>query len=127
MPGVGPLSAAKIVAETAGVERFFVKGEPGFARYVGTAPVPNWSGGQTPTGRRMQPTRRGNRQLNSALHRIAVVQIRLRDCPGRIYVQRRVEEGDTKSHAIRSLKRRLARAVYQALIHDRHIATAAAA
>lgn len=123
-PGVGPLSAAKIVAEAAGVERF--KSEAAFARYAGTAPVPNWSGGQTPTGRRMMPMRRGNRQINVALHRIAVTQIRLSGCPGRIYVQRRVEEGDTKSRAIRSLKRRLTRVVYQALIEDRERAAAAA-
>jgi transposase len=76
MPGVGPLSAAKIVAETADVKRFLTKGEAAFARYAGTAPVPNWSGGQTPTSRRMLPTRRGNRQLNAALHCIAVAQIR---------------------------------------------------
>ncbi|ULN44770.1 IS110 family transposase (plasmid) [Mycolicibacterium crocinum] len=124
-PGVGPLSAAKIVAETAGVERF--KSEAAFARYVGAAPTPNWSGGQTPTGRRLQPSRRGNRQLNSALHRIAVVQIRLKDCPGRDYVERRVAEGDTKSQAIRSLKRRLARVVYQALIEDRALTNQVAA
>lgn len=75
----------------------------------------------------MLPSRRGNRQLNSALHRIAVVQIRLRDCPGRIYVQRRIDDGDTKTQAIRSLKRRLARVVYQALVSDQHLAGAAAA
>ena len=115
--GVGPLSAAKIVAETAGIERF--KSEAAFARYAGTAPTPNWSGGESPSNRRLQPTRRGNRQLNSALHRIAVVQIRLKDSPGRAYVQRRVADGDTKSQAIRSLKRRLVRVVYQALAADR--------
>jgi hypothetical protein len=75
----------------------------------------------------MQPMRRGNRQLNTALHRIAVVQIRLRDCPGQIYVQRRVEDGDSKSQAIRSLKRRLARVVYQALVDDRGCAAGHAA
>lgn len=81
------------MAEAAGVERF--KSEAAFARYAGTAPVLNWSGGQTPTGRRLQPMRRGNRQLNTALHRIAVVQIRLPDSPGRAYVQRRVDDGDS--------------------------------
>lgn len=124
-PGVGPLTAAKIVAEAAGVERF--KSEAAFARYAGTAPIPNWSGGQTPTGRRLQPMRRGNRQLNTALHRIAVVQIRLPDSPGRAYVQRRVDDGDSKSQAIRALKRRLARVVYQALVEDRAWTSQAAA
>lgn len=124
-PGVGPLSAAKLVAEAADVARF--KSEAAFASYVGTAPTPNWSGGQTPTGRRMQPTRRGNRKLNTVIHRIAVVQIRLRDCPGQSYVRRRIADGDTKSQAIRSLKRRLARVVYQALLKDRGTIDARAA
>lgn len=40
LPGCGDLTAAKIVAEVAGVERF--KNEDAFARYVGVAPIPHW-------------------------------------------------------------------------------------
>lgn len=68
---------------------------------------------------RVRPTRRGNRQLNAALHRIAVTQIRLENCPGRIYHRRRLDDGDTRGQALRALKRRLCRAVFQALKADR--------
>ena len=42
MPGVGALTAAKIVGEAAGVARF--KSEAAFARHAGIAPIPVWSG-----------------------------------------------------------------------------------
>ncbi len=42
LPGCGVLSAAKVVAETAGVYRF--RSKAAFAMYNGTAPVPVWSG-----------------------------------------------------------------------------------
>ncbi len=114
VPGCGELTAAKVVAETAGVDRF--KSEAAFARYVGAAPTPHWSGNVSV---RVRPNRRGNRQLNAALHRIAVTQIRLDGCPGRTYHRRRIEEGDTRSKALRALKRRVSRAVFQALKADR--------
>ena len=70
--GCGDLSAAKIVAETAGICRF--KNEAGWAWYVGVAPKPHWSAGETPVPFRLG--RWGNRQLNMAIHRIAVKQHR---------------------------------------------------
>lgn len=121
MPGCGELTAAKIVAETAGVERF--KNESAFARYIGVAPIPHSSG--TAVVRQI-PMRRGNRQLNAAVHRIAVTQIRLTDCPGRIYHRRRLDDGDTRGQALRALKRRLSRVVYQALRADHGLRAAAA-
>jgi transposase len=72
MPGVGALSAAKLVGEAAGITRF--KSEAAFARHAGIAPIPVWSGN---TNGRVRMTRSGNRQLNAAIHRIAVTQIRL--------------------------------------------------
>jgi transposase len=72
MPGVGALTAAKLVGEAAGVARF--KSEAAFARHAGIAPIPVWSGS---TKGRVRLTRSGNRQLNAAIHRIAVTQIRL--------------------------------------------------
>ena len=72
IPGCGELTAAKLVGETAGVTRF--KSEAAFARHSGVAPIPVWSGN---TAGRVRMTRSGNRQLNTALHRIAVTQIRL--------------------------------------------------
>ncbi|MBB3753722.1 transposase [Mycolicibacterium sp. BK634] len=112
LKGCGELTAAKIVAETAGVHRF--KSEAAFARLAGVAPIPHWSGDANV---RLRPARRGNRQLNSALHRIAVTQIRW-DGPGKVYFERRLHDGDTRSQALRSLKRRLARVVFNRLRAD---------
>jgi DNA-binding LacI/PurR family transcriptional regulator/transposase len=77
LPGCAELTAAKIVSEVARVERF--RSEAAFAGYVGLDPIPHWSGS---VDVRVRPSRRGNRQLNVALHRIAVVQIRI-NSPGR--------------------------------------------
>ena len=107
LDGCGELTAAKIVAEVAGVERF--KSEAAFARYVRAAPIQHWSGD---TNVRLRPARHGNRQLNMAVHRIAVTQIRM-DSPGKDYFQRRLAEADTRSRALRSL--RLARVVFTRL------------
>ena len=112
LPGCAELIAAKLISETANMTRF--KSEAAFARYVGVAPVPAWSGA---TQGRLRAMRGGNRQLNSALHRIAVVQIRL-DCPGRAYFRRRIAEGDSGRTALRCVKRRVCRAVFQRLRAD---------
>lgn len=109
--GVGTLTAAKIVAETADVRRF--KSKHAYARHNGTAPVPVWSSNQ----QRHRLSRTGNRQLNAAIHRIAITQARCH--PGAIaYVTRRVERGNTTTEARRALKRRLSDTVYRALLHD---------
>jgi len=112
MPGCGALTAAKIVGETAGVIRF--RSEACFAHHAGVSPIPVWSGN---TAGRVRMTRSGNRQLNAALHRIAVTQIRL-DGPGRDYYRKRLAAGDSKTEALRCLKRRLARIVFNHLKTD---------
>jgi transposase len=108
LPGCGPLTAAKLIAETAGVARF--RSEACFAMHAGVAPVPV-SSGRTD---RHRLSRGGNRQLNTALHRIAITQLRLSG-PGQAYYQRRRAQGDATGEAVRALKRRIARAVYQRL------------
>jgi transposase len=112
LPGCGELTAAKLVGEAAGVTRF--KSEAAFARHAGVAPVPVWSGN---TAGRVRMTRSGNRQLNAALHRIAVTQIRL-DGLGQAYYRHRIAAGDSKIEALRCLKRRLSRAVFGHLQTD---------
>lgn len=109
IPGCGPLTAAKIVGETAGIGRF--SDEAKYAMHAGVAPIPVWSGR---TAGRVRLNRSGNRQLNAALHRIAVTQLRL-DGLGKTYYAKRTKAGDTKTEAIRCLKRRLARIVYNTL------------
>ena len=108
LPGVGGLTAARLVGETAGAARFASAAR--FAMHSGVAPVPVSSGRSD----RYRLNRRGNRRLNCALHRIAVTQIRMHD-PARIYLERRRSEGKTKREALRCLKRHLARAVWRAL------------
>jgi transposase len=112
LPGCGELTAAKLVGEAAGVSRF--KSEAAFARHAGVAPIPVWSGN---TAGRVRLTRSGNRQLNAALHRIAVTQIRL-DGLGGAYYRKRLDTGASNPEALRSLKRRLARVVFHHLHTD---------
>jgi transposase len=108
LPGCGPLTAAKLLAETAGVARF--RSEACFAMHAGVAPIPV-SSGRTD---RHRLCRGGNRQLNAAMHRIAITQLRLAG-PGQTYYRRRRAQGDSTGDAVRALKRRIARAVYQQL------------
>lgn len=112
MPGVGALTAAKLVGEAAGVSRF--KSEAAFARHAGIAPIPVWSGN---TAGRVRLTRSGNRQLNAAIHRIAVTQIRL-DGLGKTYYEKKKTEGMSTPEALRCLKRRLVRIVFNHLTTD---------
>jgi len=111
--GCAELTAAKLVGEAAGVARF--KSEAAFSCHAGVAPIPVWSGN---TKGQMRLSRSGNRQLNAAIHRIAVTQIRMPKSPGHAYYQRRINEGKTPAAARRCVKRGIARRVYRALLHD---------
>jgi transposase len=108
IPGCGALTAGKIVAEVARIDRFPTEGH--LARYAGTAPVPASSGAT----HRHRFNRRGNRQLNAALHRIAVTQLRIHE-PAKAYVAKKRAEGNSKTEAIRALKRRLCRVVFNTM------------
>jgi len=111
-PGCGPLTAATLIGRTAGAERFPSDGH--FARQAGVAPIPASSGRRD----RVRLNRGGDRQLNCALHRIAVT--RARTCPTtRAYLQRKLTEGKTKPEAYRCLKRHLARQFWRLLSRHR--------
>lgn len=58
--------------------------------------------------------RRGNRQLNAAMHRIAVTQLRIHE-PAKDYVDKKRSEGMSKTEAIRALKRCLSRVVFKTM------------
>ena len=103
------LAAAKIVGETAGITRFPHKAT--YAMHTGVASIPVWSGR---TAGRVRMNKSGNRQLNAALPRIAVTQIRL-DGPGREFYRKRLAAGGSTTEALRALKRRLARVVFSTL------------
>lgn len=109
IPGCGALTAAKILAETAQVKRFPSEGH--FARYVGTAPVPVASG----ASHRHRFNRRGNRQLNAAIHRVAITQLRIHE-PAQAYFSRKRAEGMSKTEALRALKRQITRTIYKTMV-----------
>lgn len=113
LQGCGALSAAKLVAETADVRRF--RSAAAFAMHNGTAPIPVSSGNH----QRHRLNRGGNRQLNAALHRIAITQLRLGG-EAKVYVARRLAKGNTKTEAIRALRRQLSDEVYRRLRLDAH-------
>lgn len=108
LPGVGPIIAAKLIGETANIHRF--KNDAAFARLAGVAPIPA-SSGRTD---RHRLDRGGNRQLNCAIHRIAITQGQSHP-PAREYLARRQANGNSRRDAIRALKRHLARTIYNAL------------
>lgn len=108
LPGCGVLTAAKLVGETAGAVRF--SNEAKLAMHAGAAPLPAASGAT----HRHRLNRSGNRQLNCALHRIAVTQGRVH-APARAYLARKQEQGHSRKEALRCLKRHLARVVYRTL------------
>jgi len=105
--GVGPISAGKLLA--CDPARF--KSEAAFARSNGTAPQ------QASSGKTMRHrlSRGGDRQVNNALHTIALSRS-IHHAETRAYLARRVSEGKTKREAMRSLKRHLSRRLYKRLI-----------
>lgn len=109
--GVGPVCAALIIGHVGDVARFRTAGH--FASYNGTAPLEASSGDR----RRHRLNPHGNRQLNYALHIIAIGQLRCGG-PGREFYDRKIDEGKSHKEALRSLKRHLSNVVFRALVHD---------
>ncbi len=107
-PGFGPLTAAKLIGEIAGAQRF--TSDAKLARAGGIAPIPVSSGKTN----RHRLDRGGNRQLNTAIHRIAVTRARCHP-ESRDYIARKRAEGKSSSEAMRCLKRHLARRIWHLL------------
>jgi transposase len=116
--GCATLTAAKIIGETADVRRF--RSRHAFARHNGTAPLPVWSSNHP----RHRLSRTGNRQINAAIHRIAITQAHWHE-PARQLLHRHRDSGKNNAESIRILKRRLSDVVYQALLRDAAAAAAA--
>jgi transposase len=116
LDGCAALGAAKLIGETASICRFRTPAQ--FAMHNGSAPIPIWSGSHE----RHRLNRGGNRQLNAALHRIAITQMRVGG-RGHDYVQHRQTSGDTKREAIRALRRRISDEVFRRMWQD-HLAAA---
>jgi len=107
-PGVGPIVAAQLIV--AWSHRGRLRSEACFARLAGVAPVPA-SSGQTS---RHRLSRGNDRQLNRALHTIALHR-RQHDPATRDYIARRISEGKSRRDATRPHKRYLARHLYRPL------------
>jgi transposase len=108
LPGCGAVTAAKLLAEIGPIERF--KTDAQLARHSGVAPLEASSG----RIQRHRLDRGGNRQLNSALYRIAITQARYHP-DARAYLERKKAEGKSRREAIRCLKRLLVRVVFNTL------------
>lgn len=110
--GIGPVIASMLIGYSGDVRRFASRNH--YAAYNGSAPVEMSSGGRVVH----RLSRRGNRQLNHALHMAAISQIRHAHSDGRAFFDRKVAEGKTKKEALRALKRRISDAVYRHLLLD---------
>ena len=108
LPGCGSITAAKLLAEIGPIGRF--SSDAQLARHSGVAPLEASSG----RIQRHRLDRSGNRQLNSALYRIAITQARVHE-PARAYLERKRAEGKSRREAIRCLKRLLVRIVFTTL------------
>jgi transposase len=108
LPGCGTLTAAKLLAEVGPIDRFHTDAQ--LARHSGVAPLEASSG----RVQRHRLDRGGNRQLNAAFYPIAITQARYHPA-ARAYLERKHAESKTRREAIRSLKRQLARVVFNTL------------
>ena len=111
LTGVGPVVAARILADVGDVARFTDRNR--FASWTGTAPLDASSGEQI----RHRLSRAGNRKANHVIHIAAACQIRV-DSPGRAYYRRKLAAGKTKREAMRCLKRRISDAIFRQLVAD---------
>ncbi len=111
LPGVGPIVAARVLADVGDVARFADRNR--FASWTGTAPI-EASSGETV---RHRLSRAGNRRMNHMIHIAAATQIRL-DTDGRAYYRRKLAQGKTRPEARRCLKRRISDAIYRQLLAD---------
>jgi transposase len=109
--GIGAILAAKVLGRVGSIHRF--PSAAHFASYCGVAPIEASSGDVI----RHRLSRAGDRQLNYALHVMAICQARGHPA-GRAYYLRKRAEGHSEKEALRCLKRRLADVVYRHLLHD---------
>ena len=110
--GVGPIMAGRLISRTGRASRFPTSSA--FANYAGAAPVEIASADKS----RHRLSRHGDRQLNSALHTIAITQIRMSGSSGHRYYTTKLEQGKTPREAARCLKRRLADHLWRTMIND---------
>lgn len=110
LSGCGVVLASVVLGEIGDINNFH--SPHALAKYAGLAPREYSSGKRI----RHRQTHAGNRQLNRAIHRIALSQIsKSGNDYAKAYYQRKLSEGKTKMHALRCLKRRLVKIIYMML------------
>jgi len=107
--GVGYHVAATLLI-AAGDNPHRIRSEAAWAHLCGVAPIPASSG----KVQRHRLNRGGNRQANSALHKIMVTRMAYDDRT-RAYMTKRTKDGKTLGETSRMLKRYIAREVYHHL------------
>ena len=112
--GVGPVLAARLLGRTGSPGRFV--SAAAYANYTGTAPVQIASADSS----RHRLSRYGDRQLNSAIYTVAMVQIRMPASAGRAYYDKKVAEGASHRCATRALKRHLAGHLWRIMLADQN-------
>lgn len=110
--GVGAVTAAKILGEVGSIER--IRSKSAFAMLNGSAPLPASSGSSS---RRHRFNPGGNRQLNFALHTVALTRLRMHR-ETRAYIERKSAEGKSHKEVMRCLKRQLSNVIYRQLLSD---------
>jgi transposase len=108
LTGVGPINAAVVLAAWSHPGR--CRDDAAFAMLAGAAPIPASSGKTV----RYRLNRSGDRQLNRALHNIALCRLRF-DPTTRAYADRRRTQNKTNRDILRCLKRYIARQLYRQL------------
>lgn len=109
IPGVGIISAARLLGETGDIRRF--RSPAAYARHNGTAPIPASSALKDVH----RLNRGGNRQANAAIHRIALTQARCHPSAKALMERRAATIRETRKAALRVLKRHLSDVIYRTL------------
>lgn len=109
--GIGPSSAARLLADVGDIHRFADRDR--FVSWNGTAPLDASSGNHE----RHRLSRAGNRRINRVLHIMAIVQLR-NATEGRAYYDGRKAGGMPSMMAMRALKRRLSNVIYARMLAD---------
>lgn len=105
--GIGAVTAARLIGRTGRASRFPTAAA--YANYNGSAPVQIASA---------DTDRHGDRQLNSALYTVAMVQTRMPASAGRAYYDKKIDEGKTPAAARRALKRHLSDQLWRIVLAD---------
>jgi transposase len=108
LTGIGEIVAARLLGEIGSTSR--LPSSAALAALSGTAPIAVSSGGRV----RHRLNRGGNRQLNRAIHIMALGQRRGEPQAQAYYAKKRAE-GKTERAALRCLKRRLVDLIYRTL------------